>query len=61
MAKCSKPSFIFFATDLKERNGEGSMHISIRIEDMQPTNEQLVAAKEIGDRAAEELAKLLDL
>lgn len=57
----TKPTFICFTTEMKKTDGEGSMSIIARIEDLDMTDEQIMAVKAIQERAASEVKEMLAL
>ena len=54
-----RPSFVCFTTEMKNESGEGHVGVTVRIEDMHLTDEQVIAIKEIQESAAEKVYKLL--
>lgn len=59
MAEITRPNFICFTTEMKEKDGEGRMSLIARVEEMDLTNEEIIAVKTIQEQAATELRKLL--
>ena len=53
------PSFMAFNTQMKEEEGDGTVSLIVNFDKMKVTDDQIIAAKAIQARAAEELRKLL--